>query len=110
MEILIATVAHNVNRAYCQILGDYSQPTWDEAPEWQKNSAVQGVEFHLANDATPEQSHENWMKVKEADGWVYGEVKDVVLKTHSCMKPYNELPVELQNKDKLFKAVVDSFK
>ena len=107
---LIAKVAHTVNKAYCETLGDYSQPSWDEAPEWQKASALQGVEFHLNDEVTPEQAHENWMKHKESEGWVYGEEKDVVLKTHSCMRPYKELPLALQHKDLLFKAVVSSFK
>ena len=35
----IARVCHEVNRAYCQALGDDSQPTWEEAPEWQRASA-----------------------------------------------------------------------
>ena len=48
---LIAKVAHTVNKAYCETLGDYSQPSWDEAPEWQKASALQGVEFHLNNES-----------------------------------------------------------
>lgn len=106
----IAKVCHNVNRAYCRSIGDYSQPTWKEAPDWQKESAINGVDFHMSNDVSPEQSHENWMKVKLEDGWVYGDVKDPDKKEHPCMVPYEELPVEQRTKDYLFKAVVDSFK
>lgn len=29
----IAQVCHEVNRAYCQALGDDSQPAWDDAPD-----------------------------------------------------------------------------
>ena len=32
---LAAKTAHEVNRAYCQGLGDYSQLHWEEAPDWQ---------------------------------------------------------------------------
>jgi len=32
----IAQVAHEANRAHCRMLGDLHQPSWDEAPEWQK--------------------------------------------------------------------------
>lgn len=72
----IAKVAHEINRAYCQSVGDYSQPSWDDAPEWQKKSAMNGVEFHIQNpNATPENSHENWLKDKQIDGWKYGPVK-----------------------------------
>lgn len=106
----VAKVCHNVNKAYCESIGDNSQPSWDDAPQWQKDSAMNGVDFHMRNDVTPEQSHENWMKEKIETGWVYGEIKDPDNKTHPCMIPYNELPVEQRTKDYLFKAVVDSFK
>jgi hypothetical protein len=107
---LIAKVAHEVNRAYCLSIGDNSHPAWEDAPDWQKESAINGIEFHLNNETTPEQSHENWLKQKEEDGWVYGEEKDPEKKTHPCMVPYDQLPAEQRTKDYLFKAVVDSFK
>lgn len=34
--VRVAHVAHEVNRAYCQSLGDNSQPTWEDAPHWQR--------------------------------------------------------------------------
>ena len=55
---------------------------------------------------TPEESHENWRKVKDAEGWVYGPVKDAEAKTHPCMVPYEELPSAQIIKDHLFQAVV----
>ena len=36
----IAKVAHETNRSFCQTLGDWSQPTWENAPDWQKESAI----------------------------------------------------------------------
>lgn len=107
--LLIAQLAHAINIAYCEAIGDLSQAAWDNAPDWQKKSAIAGVEMHLANpDATPEQSHESWLKQKIADGWVYGEVKDEKLKTHPCCLPYDELPAEQKAKDYLFRAAVHS--
>ena len=103
----IATIAHEANRIYCQSIGDHSQPHWDSAENWQRESAVNGVAFHLANpDAGPEGSHENWLNVKELDGWVYGEVKDPVAKTHPCMVAYKDLPQEQQHKDSIFTGIV----
>lgn len=107
---LIAKICHNVNRAYCLSTGDDSQPTWEEAPKWQKDSAINGVGFHLTNETTPEQSHVNWLKQKLDEGWVYGKVKDAELKTHPCIMRYDQLPKFQRTKDHLFKAVVDSFK
>lgn len=107
----VAKVCHEVNRVYCKSIGDDSQPTWDEAPDWQKLSAINGVLFHLKNpDAGPPGSHENWLKDKQADGWVYGEKKDPEAKTHPCMVPYDQLPKEQQTKDALFVAIVHALR
>lgn len=102
-----AKAAHEVNRAYCQALGDNSQLPWDDAPEWQKTSARAGA-FAVLNDwdRKPEDSHESWMAQKLAEGWTYGEVKDAKAKTHPCIVPFAELPREQQAKDYLFIAVV----
>ena len=107
----IARVAHEINRAYCASLGDTSQPSWDDAPEWQKGSALAGVDMHLANpNATPENSHESWLAQKTAEGWKYGPVKDAQKKEHPCFLPYAELPPEQKAKDYLFRAVVHALK
>ena len=108
MEVVdVARVAHEVNRAYCQALGDTSQPKWEDAPAWQRESAVKGVEFHRNNpDAGPEHSHEEWLKVKKADGWKHGPVKDAEKKEHPCYVPYEKLPVEQKAKDYIFRAIV----
>lgn len=103
----IARVCHEANESLCVTQGDFSQSSWDEAPDWQKESAINGVKFHLDNPfATPENSHENWLKEKEADGWTYGEVKDPEKKEHPCMVSYGYLPLEQQAKDYLFRGIV----
>lgn len=103
----IGRVAHEVNRAYCASIGDHSQPAWEDAPQWQKESAIAGADFHLANPAaTPENSHESWLAQKQADGWKYGSVKDPEKKEHPCFVPYLELPPEQRSKDYIFRAVI----
>lgn len=107
----IARICHEVNRAYCESLGDNTQPHWEDAPQWQIESALVGVEMHLANpDATPEQSHESWLKQKLDSGWTYGEVKDAAEKKHPCCLPYDQLPPEQRAKDYLFRGVVHALK
>jgi hypothetical protein len=107
LEEPLARICHEANKAFCEYLGDTSQPSWDDAPEWQRNSAVSGVRFHLANpDAGDSASHDNWLKDKRADGWVYGEVKNPELKQHPCMVPFDQLPKDQQFKDKLFRTIV----
>ena len=106
----VAKICHNVNKAYCESIGDNSQPDWEYAPEWQKKSAESGVKFHFNNpNSKPCDSHNNWLKDKKADGWVYGDVKEPIKKEHPCMVDYEELPKEQQTKDALFIAVVRSF-
>jgi hypothetical protein len=103
----IARVAHEINRAYCQSLGDSSQPVWEEAPQWQKDSAINGVKFHTENpNAGPDHSHNAWLAEKEAAGWKYGPVKDPANKLHPCCVPFNDLHRSQQAKDYLFRAVV----
>ncbi|MEL7299392.1 MAG: RyR domain-containing protein [Pseudomonadota bacterium] len=109
MDMIEATarVAHEANRAWCAANGDMSQPEWEAAPEWQKNSAMDGVRFHMENpNAGDSASHDNWMRHKEGGGWVYGEVKDDEAKTHPCMVPFDQLPRDQQIKDALFRAIV----
>lgn len=100
-----ARVAHEANRAFCVATGDPSQVGWDEAPEWQRASAREGVQ-HALRGATPEELHESWCEAKRRDGWTHGAVKDAVAKTHPCLVPYAELPEVQRRKDAIFGAVV----
>ena len=107
----IAQVAHEVNKAYCEAIGDKSQTSWEDAPAWQKESAVLGVMFHVENpNAGPEASHNSWMKQKLDNGWRLGHVKDENEKTHPCIVPFEELPLGQKIKDHLFRQVVHSLK
>ena len=105
--LLIARITHEANRAYCRSIGDHSQPTWDEAPDWQRVSALRGV-LAIAEGSVrkPSDSHESWRDQKRAEGWTYGMVKDPERKEHPCMVDYDQLPPEQQKKDELFFAVV----
>lgn len=105
--ILIASVCHEANRAYCLTQGDTSQLPWTDAPQWQRESAIVGVEKALEG-AGPEELHESWTAQKVADGWVYGDVKDADKKTHPCLVPYDQLPAAQQRKDALFGAIVSA--
>lgn len=103
----IARVCHEANRAYCEALGDYSQVEWINAPQWQVDSAIKGVELHSEHhDAGPQASHESWLAQKVADGWIYGETKDAEAKTHPCMVPFDDLPPAQQAKDFIFRGIV----
>lgn len=105
----IAKVCHEANRAYCETLGDYSQKSWVEAPLWQRESAIEGVRFRDENPDAPDSAqHESWLAKKTADGWVHGDVKDETAKTHPCIVPFEQLPIEQRRKDTLFRAVASA--
>lgn len=103
----IARICHEANRAYCLSLKDLTQVSWEYAPEWQRESAIKGVQFIIDNPlADPSASHVSWLKEKEETGWKYGPVKDAEKKEHPCCVPYYELPIEQRRKDHIFGAVV----
>ena len=110
----IGRVAHECNRAYCLSIGDTSQPSWDRAPEWQRVSAMKGVQFHWHSlergiKPSPSASHESWLEEKRRDGWIWGAVKDPLKREHPCFVPYEELPSQQKMKDYLFASVVEAF-
>lgn len=108
---IIAPVCHAANKAWCEASGDWTQKDWNEAEQWQKDSAIKGVQFRIDNpNAGHDAQHNAWMADKIADGWVYGIKKDAEAKTHFCIVPFEQLPKFQQQKDILFCAVVDALK
>lgn len=106
----IAKICHETNRAYCETIGDQSQKPWGDAELWQRESAIKGVEFALANpDAPASAQHDAWLDDKTRNGWSYGPEKDAAKKEHPCIVPYAELPIEQRLKDYLFKSIVAAF-
>lgn len=71
----VAELCHEANRVLCSLDGDCSQPTWENGPDWQKQSAINGVKFHLNEpNADHKASHNCWMTEKLANGWKYAEL------------------------------------
>ena len=99
----VARLCHQTNKAYCELLGDKSQKNWENAPGWQRRSAIAGVMKVISGEVSnPGDCHESWSEAKIAEGWTYGPVKDDKKKTHPCLVPFMELPVEQRVKDILF--------
>ena len=107
----IAIICHEANKAWCFVNSDESQKHWNEAEEWQRESAIKGVLFKLDNpNAKEDAQHNAWMKDKIDSGWIYGEIKDSEKKTHPCIIPFGQLPDFQKKKDTLFCSIVESLK
>lgn len=101
-----AQVCHEANRALQIAQGDPDpSPHWENAPDWQKDSAIEGVTHALAGKGARE-LHEEWLAFKREGGWSYGVKKDALAKTHPCMVPYDRLPPEQKLKDHIFSVIV----
>lgn len=102
-EMFTATMRHAGWVAY-QIA--VQQPYNEIMNDDQFESTIDGIRFQDENpNNSPEQNHENWMKMKTSQGWVYGDVKDFTKKTHPDMVLYSELPMVEQLKDKMSSTV-----
>ena len=57
-----AQLSSEINRAYCEAIGDPPPPSWEDAPEWQRDSARNGVKATLDGSVrSPQESHESWL-------------------------------------------------
>lgn len=106
----VARICHEANAALCRCYGDGSQPSFEDAPEWQVKSAVDGVLAIIEGRVkSPEDSHESWKAQKIADGWKFGPVKNPDMKEHPCIvENYDMLPSEQRVKDHVYFAIVKS--
>ena len=106
----LAKIVHEANRAFCEVTGDTSLVPWAETPEEIRESAIAGVKAIMEDETiTPKELHDEWVKNKAAEGWVYGEEKDEEKKTHPCLVDYKLLPVPQRFKDSLFLSIVRSY-
>ena len=55
----------------------------------------------------PKRLHDDWVEAYRVMGWVYGEKRDTVLKTHPDMVPYEDLGQLERDKDAVFVALCE---
>ena len=103
----IARATHQVNRAYRAALCEPDTGNWAEQPFQTVQGVMNGVRAHLANTGISDlESHNNWLKSKKEQGWVYGPVQDNLKKIHPCCIAYEDLPPDQRAKDAIFGAVI----
>lgn len=105
-----AIVLHNsIRLLQLALKNDIVSEKWENATPDQRSSSRRAVVWRLQNpNALPNEQHDQWMRDRIANGWVYGEVKDTERKTHPCLVPYEELPEGERLKDELVGVIVDN--
>ena len=56
------------------------------------NDVVLPVDLDELVENIAKNVHEVWAQSRMKEGWIYGEERNDVLKTHPCLIPYEELP------------------
>lgn len=102
---LIARVAHDANRAYCEAINDFVPEHWHRIEDEDRHAKRQGV-IRVLRGATAAELHKQWAEHKLLGGWRYGKEKDELQKLHPCLLPYEQLPAAQRYKDTLFASVV----
>lgn len=98
----LARVAHEINRQICILNGEqalhYSDMPRDIIESMEKTILEMG-------SGSLGDSHREWMKVREGQGWVYGPTKCMECKTSPCLVPFEELPYQQKVKDCIFVGI-----
>lgn len=79
--------------------GAYESNLFDEA---QRRRRIEAMQSCAVNGDSDEQRHEAWMAMHRDAGWVYGEVFDPAQKTHPNMLPWDDLPLPVRHKARIF--------
>jgi hypothetical protein len=100
----IAKASYEATRAWTEPSGGTKRARWEDAPQWRRTSALEGVRRAVAG-GTPEQLHESWRKDRLNRGWRYGAVRDAKKKEDPHLLAYAELSDAKKRKADLFAAV-----
>ena len=107
----IAKTAHAVHLAYCEEVGLNTQPEWGKVDETHKAVVINSVEKIITGTVnTVEDSHDNFIKMKHSQGWVFGEEYNIDKLTNPRMVHFSRLTDHQRIKERLFFECVKSFK
>jgi len=108
-KLQIAKACHNVHNVLCKKHGLHVILWDDKSPEHQA-IVINSIERILSGEIeSPEQAHQNFVDLKEEDGWSFGvfSTKD---KTNPRICDWDELESVDRMKEELFFAVASGFK
>lgn len=108
---IIASVAFEANRQYCEMIGGKPyNPDWTQVEQDVRNGMVAAVKNTLDNPPmTLQESHDRWVKARVDAGWAHGPMLDAKRKKHPNIVDFASLPPQEQLKDLLFLSVVNGF-
>lgn len=102
-----AILAHETNRCFARILGNYRHTSWGHETEEQRQSVLQGVRWVLGGLISASELHQHWRVWRLERGWTAGPL-DAERKTHPSLVPYADLPPAQREKRRLFVRVVQA--
>jgi len=109
--IQVGKICHEVHRAYCKEINSKTQPEWVNITNQHKEVILNSVKQILDGKInSPDESHNNFIKVKEEQGWVYSEKYSIENKTNPRLVPFENLSSKDRMKEILFFTIVSSFK
>lgn len=107
---IIAKVIHSANKAYADAIGGrLLNPSWEEAPEQQRQDLLKAIASTIINPQTPQFSHEQWCLAREKEGWTKDINYNPHRKTHPSLVPFDQLTFEEQFKSHLYMGIASIF-
>ena len=67
------------------------------------------VELEQLVEKMSKNVHEVWSETRIKQGWTYGEQRNDELKTHPCLVPYEELPEEEKEYDRIDRIIARKY-
>ena len=103
LDIEIAEVAHNVERAFRLALAEPVKYTWKDETDEKKVDMLETVTLIRENievnaGKVQEMMHERALKTLCARGYVFGQKEDSNIKTSNIMVRFADLPLEQKAK------------
>jgi len=102
----IAEICHAANRIIQKHLHDECPSLeWESEEEFIREASVGEVQMILAG-RSPEETHNEWCDRLFSQGYICGLVKSREMRTHPCLVPFRDLPVEHKRKVRMIHAIV----
>lgn len=94
----LARICHEAHVALRIGLNDSATDVrFDALPQWRKNLVIGEVRL-IRERKSPAEVHQVWVDRLKEEGWRWGIYRDVQLKQHPNLVPYDQLPVSEQAK------------